>query len=770
MEKSLLRLEGIKKYYANDGTVTMGLGGVSMSFSRGEFVAVTGESGSGKSTLAHVISGILPYEGGEMLFNGDRTSHFGPAEWEQYRRDNISFISQSYGILPGASVMENVMSALLLSGMNKKSARVSAESILRKVELWSMRRRRAAKLSSGQKQRLSIARALAKPAPILVADEPTGNLDAENSRKIIELLANVAEERLVILITHEFSEAEHYATRHIVIKDGRITANISLRPAYPVKEGNTEKKQKKPSRGLGIYIARLQAASRPVWSAAVFLIFAFTAFSVFAFLGVFISNFDDSFTYSYDGSAFPNGNEKRLVVAAYEGKILTKEDSEKILSAEHVEYVDLGDGAVDVQYAYRKGIDFNVTYKDENDPYDMGASSFTSAAAEVITILDDAPYIRTMPVGREADGFISEGRAPEGLYEVAAGRGEAEIGDLIDVYIYDRKHWGVQQYVKQTLEVVGISDKISELCFGNDFTLYFNHVGSNPDLSWSVMWSDDVATGTFQCARDQVNRISNGYYNGYYYIVNFPVADPKSFGSDTLALDWAFEWESENRDNGIIVSKGSGIVHNIDISGLYLVSHEDFHTILGDDISSKQASVFIEDYVYADAVMGKLNEMGYSAISPYRIGLATQDEELAAERLQTLKICLAALAAIILLQTILLTAMFSVQKETFRTLGDIGLTGRTAAFSVVTQLFFFTLTGQAAAFFGIKLCERAGVERIIGLLRYLEFPMILIPSAFHIAAAALAGVFIILSIEKKVYPMESKRRDMIGDEALAEQI
>ncbi len=118
----VLRLQNLSKYYASHGSVVMGLTGVFLSFSTGEFVAVTGESGSGKSTLAHVLGGILPYEAGEFWVYGRPTSHYTASDWEAYRRDMIGFISQNYGILAGNTVLENVMSALRLAGIPKEEA------------------------------------------------------------------------------------------------------------------------------------------------------------------------------------------------------------------------------------------------------------------------------------------------------------------------------------------------------------------------------------------------------------------------------------------------------------------------------------------------------------------------------------------------------------------------------------------------------------------------------------------------------------------------
>lgn len=222
---AFLILENISKYYTSGQSVVMGLQGVSLEFALGEFVVITGESGSGKSTLAKLIAGILPYESGEVSINGKPTSHYGLPDWEQYRIDRISFISQNYDILPGCTVIENVVSALILTGMDKTRAKGRAEEILTEVELLDKKKRRAAKLSSGQKQRLSIARALAKPASILIADEPTGNLDEENTLNICTLLRQISKTSLVVMVTHEEQIARFFADRIITLSDGRVAAD-----------------------------------------------------------------------------------------------------------------------------------------------------------------------------------------------------------------------------------------------------------------------------------------------------------------------------------------------------------------------------------------------------------------------------------------------------------------------------------------------------------------------------------------------------------------
>ena len=210
---NLLCLKDVSKYYTSGQSVVMGLNGISLSFRKGEFVAVTGESGSGKSTLAKVMAGILSYEAGGMTVNGRPTSHYGHADWERYRCDAVSFISQSYDILPGCTVLKNVVSALVLTGMERKQAAEKAEEILRQVELYDEKNRRAAKLSSGQKQRLSIARALAKPAPVLIADEPTGS---------VKLVQHYPKEIPVILFSLSMRISE-ITDRHSVRFSSRVS-------------------------------------------------------------------------------------------------------------------------------------------------------------------------------------------------------------------------------------------------------------------------------------------------------------------------------------------------------------------------------------------------------------------------------------------------------------------------------------------------------------------------------------------------------------------
>ncbi|MBP5372820.1 MAG: ABC transporter ATP-binding protein, partial [Clostridia bacterium] len=218
---SLLLLKEIGKIYASEAAIAVGIRGVNLSFDKGEFVAVTGKSGSGKSTLLNVISGMDTYEEGEMFIEGEPTSHYQQSDWEEYRHKYISFVFQDYNIIDSFTVLENVELALMYIE-DAKERRKKAVELLTRVGMEKFLRQRGSKLSGGQKQRTVIARALAKDSPIILADEPTGNLDSATAKEIIKLLYEVSRDKLLIIVTHSFDQVEEYATRQIRIYDGGV--------------------------------------------------------------------------------------------------------------------------------------------------------------------------------------------------------------------------------------------------------------------------------------------------------------------------------------------------------------------------------------------------------------------------------------------------------------------------------------------------------------------------------------------------------------------
>ena len=217
-----IELRKVSKYYAGDDSVSMGFSRIDLNLDIGEFVAITGESGSGKSTLLNVISGLDTYEEGEMFVCGEDTTAYSTEDYEVYRKTYIGNIFQDFNLINSYTVYQNIETVMLLSGKKRKECRDRIIELIELVGLSKYRRTKVSRLSGGQKQRVAIARALAKNAPIIVADEPTGNLDSESAKSVMETLAKVSHDKLVVVVTHNYEQAEPFVTRKLTMHDGKI--------------------------------------------------------------------------------------------------------------------------------------------------------------------------------------------------------------------------------------------------------------------------------------------------------------------------------------------------------------------------------------------------------------------------------------------------------------------------------------------------------------------------------------------------------------------
>lgn len=221
----MLEIRNIVKDYETGSETVHALKGVSIAFRESELVSILGQSGCGKTTLLNIIGGLDQYTSGDLLINGKSTKKYKSADWDTYRNHSVGFIFQSYNLIPHQSVLSNVELALTLSGVSKAERRRRAKEALEKVGLGNQLNKRPNQMSGGQMQRVAIARALVNDPDILLADEPTGALDSETSIQIMELVKEIAKDRLVIMVTHNPELAEKYSTRIVKLLDGQIVGD-----------------------------------------------------------------------------------------------------------------------------------------------------------------------------------------------------------------------------------------------------------------------------------------------------------------------------------------------------------------------------------------------------------------------------------------------------------------------------------------------------------------------------------------------------------------
>lgn len=236
----MLEIKNISKVYTTESFDQKALDDVSISFRKNEFVSILGPSGSGKTTMLNIIGGLDKYTSGDLIINGVSTKEYTDRDWDSYRNHKIGFVFQSYNLITHQSILANVELALTLSGVSKKERRKKAEAALKSVGLKDHMYKRPNQLSGGQMQRVAIARALVNDPDIVLADEPTGALDSKTSMQIMNLLKEVAKDRLVIMVTHNRELAEEYSTRIIELKDGKVTNDT-----MPLKKNEEVKEEKK---------------------------------------------------------------------------------------------------------------------------------------------------------------------------------------------------------------------------------------------------------------------------------------------------------------------------------------------------------------------------------------------------------------------------------------------------------------------------------------------------------------------------------------------
>lgn len=692
MQQVRIKLQNISKYYYSETAVTQALQGINLEFRMGEFVAITGESGSGKSTLLRIISGMDTFDDGELYVDGQPTFQYDEDDWEEYRRTKIGFVFQDYSLIGHYTAKENIVSALLIMGVPEKEAGDKAIHYLERVGLSAQRDQRASKLSSGQKQRLSIARALAKNTDIIVADEPTGNLDSETGAQIVKLLRDLSQDHLVIMVTHNYEQVEKYVTRKVRLHDGSLILDVSENTDTDQKSemsenvDNNEKtsdgkksennEERLRDRTIGRIFVRMNAVRQPEKIALFMGFFLAAAIVSFLFIGQLLMNADDIYTKKYSATSFARKDDKRISIRRKDQKFMTKKDIDQLTKMKHVVSVDQYDIVNDVNYYFEEGKDYRQEYGYNRMSTSNEGGLYDSQNVEYVK---KDQYMRSSSCLKKSD--LVKGSLPKKIDEVVLyDRGKYKVGDTITFFYTSDVLWSsTENYIQRKM-------KVSGLLKNKDKQVYFS-----PEIC--TMLQSTVTGGKvfYEYAYNQ----QLGKYQGQATL--WPIVGDIVKKDNELCVSGAYEaavYRAE--DNDLTLLDQSGLLHidqyDKDMKSKDVKQIENVET--GEKINgcganfaevsqniyekyyrteSRQASVYITSYAKMDHVLKALDKAGYEAVSTLRFGADEYDSDLVQERLRTIGIAVAILLVMMAAEILILRSIFKIQIKDQKILKFMGM-------------------------------------------------------------------------------------------------
>lgn len=567
----MLELKNVSKFYYKKGIVSSGISKVSLKFDMGEFIAITGESGSGKSTLLNVISGLDTYEEGEMYVNGEETSHYNEEDYEEYRKKYIGNIFQSFNLVNSYTVYQNVELVLLINGETRRSVKHKVIDILKKVDLYKYRHTKVSKLSGGMKQRVSIARCLAKDTPIIIADEPTGNLDSKNAKSVLKLLYEISKYKLVIVVTHNFEQISEYATRRITMHDGSVIEDMKLKDKNEVKEVNTSKFKKTK------VISNLRLGIRNTFNIVPkFLLLTFVyAFVLISIVGVYSAFLElESTNNAYNSFFNETDANKRVIVKKKDNSSFTNEEINKLKSISNVEKVITNDY---VYYYSMSLIDYENIFLDSNF---MKLEEFKGKLKYGRMPLNENEII----VSGSKENYYIEDMGSELINkEVSINSGSDEIiVKIVGVSVFEKYNWMVTSYVSDKIYNY-VENKVEQVYGTTKVFISDNSQNVNPNIKTSDILSEGQVyisenysynCKSYNCMKDSLNiKFSNMYTNKEISLSNVKVYNKnnfkKIFGSEYDDMDTIYlssnDYDKLYKNNNIYqVSLFVKDVRNID--------------------------------------------------------------------------------------------------------------------------------------------------------------------------------------------------------------
>lgn len=582
----MLKLENVSKIYYTNGIVATGISKVNLELNIGEFVVITGESGSGKSTLLNVISGIDSYEEGEMYINGKETSHYTEKDFEEYRKKYIANIFQSFNLINSYTVYQNVELVLLLNGYKRKQIKKKVLDIIDKVGLTKFKNTKVSKLSGGQKQRVAIARAIVKDTPIIVADEPTGNLDTKSAYEIIELLKNVAKDKLVVIVTHNIEQVEKYATRIIKMHDGRMIQNTEI------KNINEDSKITQAS-GKNITIPnqyRLGIRNTfNIFSKFILLFIVFTFMSV-AFLAEYSAfklvehSTEESSGYSAN---LRDISKERILINKQNREPFTEDDYSKIKQLSNIDYIVEDDISLDTEFILRNDTLNTYGYiKDINNfKGNLDIGRMPENDDEIILKANKDDYTITQMLDETLNSEFSlqksyrEGDTIKTVKIVGIQYNENNT-------IYDRTFYVSNEVKKVVRSYVHNQYSDMKILLNDKYVQYNIETSENVEPGTAIV-NDDLK---YQFKNNKIiNQNINISVSNIYYEDNIDLTITKTFTKSNL-------------------KKLTGYTDYSYYQNAIIINPDDYNSLY--DKPSYQSSVYVKDASIIDQTMSELENLG----------------------------------------------------------------------------------------------------------------------------------------------------------------
>lgn len=738
----MLKLVNVSKYYYSSNSVTCALRNINLEFNIGEFVSITGESGSGKTTLLNIISGFDSYEEGEMYFNNKETSYFDKKDWEDYREKEISFIFQNYGLIESYSVIENVMVAFMIQGLPYKESKQKAKELLSYVGLLDQANKKAIKLSGGQKQRLSIARALAKDTKIIVCDEPTGNLDSENGDMILALLKKISSDRLVIVVTHNQSQIEPYATRKIRIHDGNVVLDEYVTKPKIVKEVESHNvKVNNLKKALNFSFWNIK--SQPKRTFLLLMLTILCVFSSFVFYGNFKANIDDTKTRILDDSIFANHDETRVLVKKSDSSKVNENDYLEC-KVDNVTTIEPYDYISDINY-YRPNEGYKMKYSGGTISGGANDGQFVDNSSYIL--VDETKFMRSSYDICEND--LKVGRLPVNDLEMVVYSYDTSLLNQVEtVFFRNSMKWGIDTYYSYDIKIVGLlKEKTSQAYFSNDicellsFTQndikirinyrekrynYFN----TKNVQFSYVAIDDRLQG------NQISFDSETYYilkESYDYSsnVNFFIDNQNKIQSMSFIMSQDKLFEGPEIAIGI--------------------SREFFNELYNEFSKNNQFAIYLSDLAYFDDVSTKLMNKDYLTLSCFKASLSDYDDSKVIIRYVNLIISFVALIIINILVILLSYQTLKFKKNDFITLKMLGLKNKLCSMSIFIELLIYGLFSNVLLLTVASIVKTTfQVEIVKNLFKYIRFYDYLFVFVLNLLVIYIVGRTFSKFLEKKV--------------------